>query len=225
MPTILITGANRGIGLALSQSYLADGWRVLATSRNSNAEVASGAEQLLLDVNSEASITELGKQLQGTAIDVIWNNAGVYLDKGQSLEQLDMQTWLQTFAINSIAPIKIAQVLHANLQASRRKVLAFTSSKMGSLTENGQQAFAYRSSKSALNMAVRCLAHDYSEHKINCLLLHPGHVRTSMGGAEGAIDTRTSVAGMRKIVDSANTDNYPQMNSRYYDYDGSIIPW
>ncbi|EPJ46175.1 MAG: hypothetical protein OFPI_34860 [Osedax symbiont Rs2] len=225
MPTILITGANRGIGLALSQSYLADGWQVLATTRNSNATVASGAQQLLLDVSCEDSIAALGKQLSGRPIDIIWNNAGVYLDKGQSLEQLEMHTWLQSFAINSIAPIKIAQALHTNLQTSQRKVLAFTSSKMGSLSENGQQAFAYRSSKSALNMAVRCLAHDYSAQKISCLLLHPGHVRTAMGGAEGAIDTATSVAGMRAIVDSANSDNYPHMSSRYYDYDGKIIPW
>ena len=225
MPTILITGANRGIGLALSQSYLADGWRVLATTRTSRADVAPGAQQLLLDASSEASIAELGQQLQGIALDIIWNNAGVYLDKDQSLEHLEMQTLLQTFAIYRRSPIKIAHSLHANLQASQRKVLAFTSSKMGSLTENGQQAFAYRSSKSALNMAVRCLAHDYSKQKISCLLLHPGHVRTDMGGAQGAIDTEASVAGMRRIVDSANIENYPQMNSRYYDYDGADIAW
>jgi len=225
MPTILITGANRGIGNALCESYLTDGWRVLATSRSEQASVATGAEHFVLDVTQQSSIDALAAQLQGVDIDVIWNNAGVYLDKDVDLAQLDSQTWLQSVAVNTIAPIQIAQALHQNLSNSDRKVLAFTTSKMGSLSVNGEGAYAYRSSKSALNMAVRCLAHDLKAQYISCLLLHPGHVKTDMGGEEGAIDTATSVKGMRAIVDGVNQANYSQFNSQYFDYDGSIIEW
>jgi NAD(P)-dependent dehydrogenase (short-subunit alcohol dehydrogenase family) len=225
LPTILITGANRGIGLALCESYLADGWRVLATSRSQIANVPANAEHFCLDVANPKSIQNLVLSLQGVAIDVIWNNAGVYLDKGVDLAQLDQQTWLNCFAINTIAPIQIAHALSKNLAASDRKVLAFTTSKMGSLERNGQGAFAYRSSKSALNMAVRGLAHELESLSVSCLLLHPGHVKTDMGGDEGAIDTQTSVEGMRALVDSVSVQTYPEMNSRYFDYDGTTIEW
>ncbi|MFT5705999.1 MAG: NAD(P)-dependent dehydrogenase (short-subunit alcohol dehydrogenase family) [Oceanospirillaceae bacterium] len=225
MPTILITGANRGIGQALCNSYLADGWKVLATSRSPDAQVPEGAEHYVLDVSNPHSIGQLAGQLKGRDIDAIWNNAGVYLDKDMRLAQVSQQVWLDTFAINTVAPIQIAHALQANLQNSSRKVLAFTTSKMGSLAVNGKNAFAYRASKSALNMAVRCLAHELEAQKISCLLLHPGHVKTDMGGKEGAIDTATSVKGMRAIVDGVSADQYPAFNSQYFDYDGTNIAW
>lgn len=225
MPTILITGANRGIGYALCESYLEDGWRVIGTARSPEAELPTGAELCVLDAANHDSIAQLAVQLKNIPLDVIWNNAGVYLDKNVDFDQLDTQTWLASFAINTVAPLQIAHALQDNLAQSTRKVLAFTTSKMGSLTHNGHKAYAYRSSKSALNMAVRCLANDLSKEKVSCLMLHPGHVKTDMGGEEGAIDTATSVAGMRTTVDAVNTETYPEYNSRYYDYDGSTIPW
>jgi NAD(P)-dependent dehydrogenase (short-subunit alcohol dehydrogenase family) len=225
MPTILITGANRGIGQALCQSYLADGWRVLATSRSKHSHVPDSAEHYLLDVTQEESIAALRLALSGMSIDIIWNNAGVYLDKDCPLTELSSQIWQETFAINTIAPIKIAQALRENLRDSTIKTLAFTTSKMGSIDSNGQQATAYRSSKAALNMAVRCLAQDLAPTKTHCLLLHPGHVVTDMGGKEGKIDTKTSVAAMRSIVDCASEANYPAFNSQFFDIDGTTINW
>lgn len=225
MPTILITGANRGIGLALARSYRRDGWRVFAASRNPDASLAEGAEAVTLDLSSPESIKALTLTLAGIPIDIVWNNAGVYLDKNQALEQVDNRDWLRSFEINCIAPIRIAEALVENVSLSERKVMAFTTSKMASLTVNGAGAYAYRSSKTALNMAVRCFAKDQEAKKISCLLLHPGHVRTDMGGPEGDIDIATSVAGMRKVVDQMSPAYPADMNKGYFDYDGSRIPW
>lgn len=225
MPTILITGANRGIGYALCESYLKDGWRVIGTARRPDAQLPKGAELFVLDASNHNSIEQLAIQLKDIPLDVIWNNAGVYLDKNVDFAQLGTQTWLSTFAINTIAPIQIAHALQNNLALSDRKVLAFTTSKMGSLECNGSQAYAYRSSKSALNMAVRCLANELATQQISCLMLHPGHVITDMGGEEGAIDKATSVAGMRAIVDAVKSQTYPSHSSQFFDYDGSTIPW
>lgn len=225
MPTILITGANRGIGLALTESYLKDGWRVLATTRSPGATVANGAEPLVLDVTDSDSIASLKAQLKGIPIDVLWNNAGVYLDKNTSLSEINDEDWVRTFEINTISPIRIAEALNENVAASDRKIMAFTTSKMGSLTHNGMGAYAYRSSKAALNMAVRCVEKDFSTHGISCLLLHPGHVRTDLGGSEGAIDVNTSVAGMRTVVDQVNAANREDFSGGFFDYDGASIPW
>ncbi|MBE9398372.1 SDR family oxidoreductase [Pontibacterium sp. N1Y112] len=225
MPTILITGANRGIGLALTKSYLKDGWRVLATTRSPGTTVAKGAEPLILDVTDPDSIAALKAQLCGIPIDVLWNNAGVYLDKNKPLGEIDDEDWVRTFEINTISPIRIAEALAENVAASDQKVMAFTTSKMGSLTHNGMGAYAYRSSKAALNMAVRCVEKDFSIRGISCLLLHPGHVRTDLGGSEGAIDVDTSVKGMRRVVDHVNTSNREDFSGGFFDYDGSTIPW
>lgn len=225
MPTILITGATRGIGAALCQAYLADGWRVLATRRSATSSLPEGVEPYMLDITDSTSIANLATALKEVAIDVIWNNAGVYLDKGLSLDLVSDESWLETFAINTIAPIRIAHALKDNLANSTRKAIVFTSSKMGSLAHNGEGAFAYRSSKSALNMAVRCLANDYKHAEISCLLLHPGHVRTDMGGTSGAIDVETSVQGMKQIVDQVNTSSFEAFYGAYLDFDGSKIAW
>ena len=225
MPTILITGANRGIGKALAESYLHQGWRVIAARRNANTPAPQGAEPVLLDVSDADSITALKADLSGVAIDVLWNNAGVYLDKNQSLAEIDDQQWLQSFQINCMAPVRIAEALIDNVSKSERKIIVFTSSKMGSLTLNGAGAYAYRSSKAALNMAVRCIAQDYASTGTSCLLLHPGHVKTDMGGTEGAIDTTTSVQGMQAVIGRVTAENRQQYNGGYFDYDGTPIPW
>lgn len=225
MPNILITGANRGIGFALAQSYLNDGWRVFAACRSPEADVPKGAEAVILDVADPSSIQALKNKLHGIPIDILWNNAGVYLDKNQKLEQVDDRDWLRSFEINCIAPIRTAEALADNVARSERKVIAFTSSKMASLTGNGAGAYAYRSSKVALNMAVRCFAQDQQNRQISCLLLHPGHVRTDMGGPEGTIDVKTSVMSMRRLIDQVNPSNRTTFSGRYFDYDGSSIPW
>tara|TARA_R110002110_G_scaffold41615_2_gene131843 strand:+ start:442 stop:870 length:429 start_codon:yes stop_codon:yes gene_type:complete len=142
MPTILITGANRGIGFALAQSYLADGWRVLAAMRSRDTAVLDGVEPLILDVADADTIVALREKLSGVPIDILWNNAGVYLDKNQNLAQVNDHDWLRSFAINTIAPIRVAEALAENVAASDRKAMAFTTSIMGSLSGYGIGAYA-----------------------------------------------------------------------------------
>jgi NAD(P)-dependent dehydrogenase (short-subunit alcohol dehydrogenase family) len=209
----------------LAQSYLQDGWRVFAASRKPSESIIEGVETITLDLSSPESIQELKLTLAGIPIDIVWNNAGVYLDKNQPLKQIDNNDWLRSFEINCIAPIRIAEALAENVSMSERKVIAFTTSKMASLAVNGARAYAYRSSKTALNMAVRCFAKDQEAQEISCLLLHPGHVRTDMGGPEGDIDIATSITGMRSIVDQISPTSKADMDKGYFDYDGSIIPW
>jgi NAD(P)-dependent dehydrogenase (short-subunit alcohol dehydrogenase family) len=225
MPTILITGANRGIGFALAQAYVNDGWRVLATRRSVTATLPEGVEPFILDVEDTHSIHSLKEALAGIPIDVLWNNAGAYLDKNTSLAHIKDSDWVRSFEINTIAPIRVAEALAANVALSECKVMAFTSSMMSSLTAGGQGAYAYRSSKAALNMAVRCVAHDYQVEGIRCLLLHPGHVKTDMGGEEGKIDSVTSATGMKKVVDTLEPILRDHYSCRFFNVDGSIIPW
>jgi len=225
MPTILITGATRGIGYGLAETFVNAGWRVLATRRNDSADVPSGAEALPLDISDPDSLSRLKQTLADTPIDILWNNAGIYPDKGLSLDELSDEQWLNAFQVNTIAPIRIAQALAGNVAASERKVMVFTSSIMASLQRYGTGAFAYRSSKTALNMAVRCLSKELNDQQISCVMIHPGHVRTDMGGAEGDIDTQTSVRGMSDLIKRITPDLQSQFNGAYLNYDGTRIDW
>ena len=225
MPSILITGANRGIGYELAELYVQAGWQVFAARRNDSAPVPAGTQPLLLDITDPDSIQALKNTLGKTPIDVLWNNAGVYLDKGDALSEVSDEDWLRSFQINTIAPIRIAEALADNVAASELKVIAFTTSLMASLAGNGAGAYAYRSSKTALNMAVRCLSKDLAEQQISCVLLHPGHVKTDMGGPEGAIDTATSVVGLKAVVDQISPKTQVDYNGLYFNYDGRAIAW
>lgn len=225
MPTILITGATRGIGYGLAETFVNAGWRVLATRRNDSTDVPSGAEALPLDISDPDSLSRLKQTLADTPIDILWNNAGIYPDKGLSLDELSDEQWLNAFQVNTIAPIRIAQALAENVAASERKVMVFTSSIMASLQRYGTGAFAYRSSKTALNMAVRCLSKELDDQQISCIMIHPGHVRTDMGGAEGDIDTQTSVRGMSDLITQITPDLQSQFNGAYLNYDGTRIDW
>ncbi|RED52543.1 SDR family oxidoreductase [Aestuariispira insulae] len=225
MPTILITGANRGIGQALATSYQAAGWKVYAARRYGGAVVPEGTHPVRLDVGDEHSIKALKDQLGDEPIDVLWNNAGVFLDKGKDLAKLPDEDWLESFRVNCVAPIRLAEMLIDNVAASDRRVMAFTSTKMASLARYGQGSIAYRSSKTALNMAVRCLSHDVAPRGISCIMLHPGWVKTDMGGEAADIDVETSVSGMRKTVDQAGPGQQADYNGRFFDYDGSAIDW
>ena len=225
MPTILITGANRGIGQALAASYQAAGWKVYAARRYGGATVPDGTMPVQLDVTEARSVQALKDQIGDEPIDVLWNNAGVYLDKGKSLADLEDSDWLESFQINCIAPVRLAEALADNVAASGRRVMAFTSSRMASLAGHGIGSYAYRSSKAALNMAVRCLSHDVAPRGISCVMLHPGWVKTDMGGEEADIDVATSAAGMRATVDRIDPTHQADFNGQFIDYDGSPIDW
>lgn len=220
MPTILITGGNRGIGRELVKAYETDGWRVIATAREP-AAAGLDCECLELDVAAPDSVANLKATLEGVAIDVLWNNAGVYLDKNTSLWELDYDRWAETMLVNVLSPIRIAAALADNVAASDGKVMAFTSSIMASLARSPSGAYAYRSSKTALNMAVTCLTKDVADRGIATVLLHPGWVRTDMGGSNADIDAETSATGMKQVVDGLTMDR----SGAFLNYDGTEIDW
>jgi NAD(P)-dependent dehydrogenase (short-subunit alcohol dehydrogenase family) len=233
MKQLLITGANRGIGLEFTQQYLADGWRVYATYRTSSAAAnqhsssalaALACDQLTLlplDVTEDASITTLQEQLSGIELDLIINNAGIFGPREQSLGTVSRQQWLEVLNVNSVAPLMLAQALHSNLTA-KRGTFAVMSSRMGSIDENdGGALYLYRSSKTAVNMVVKSLSIDLKNQGINVIALHPGWVRTDMGGPNGSIDTQTSVNGLRQVLDHID----PADNGRFINYDGTSIAW
>ncbi|WP_194438797.1 SDR family oxidoreductase [Vibrio fluminensis] len=228
MKTILITGANRGIGLGFVHHYLAQGATVHATYRNINS-----AEPLLALAHKHTNlhchcldITDYDKfeQLSATIgrLDLLINNAGYYGPKGYGFGNTDINEWRKVFEINAIAPLKLVEALHFNLTQSDSPTIACLSSKVGSMTENTSGGgYIYRSSKAALNSVVKSLSNDLSPQGFTVVALHPGWVQTEMGGPNALIDVATSVNGLTQVI-----ANFTQAQSgQFINFDGSQIPW
>lgn len=220
MPTVLITGASRGIGREFARRYAADGWRVVATCREPSASDLGGAVYPL-DVEDPASVAALRAELEGEPIDLLINNAGVFGPRGVTVGSIDFEAWDAVLRTNVLGAIRVAEAFAPNVAASQRRTMAFLSSRMGSIADSGGGEYIYRSSKAALNMAVRSLSVDLSGKGVICLLFHPGWVRTDMGGPSAAIDAAASVAGMRAVIDRATTAD----TGRFFSYDGTDLPW
>lgn len=226
MPTVLITGANRGIGLELARQYAADGWRVLATCRNPGtatelSAVTGDIDIYPLDVDDSASLDRLVATLNGQSIDVLFNNAGININKKPSIGQIDYDAWAKTMTTNVLAPIRLAWAFKDNVLASTMKVMAFTSSLMASIERNGGGNAVYRSSKTALNMAAHCLSLELKDEGVIVAMLHPGHVRTDMGGPTAPVLAVDSAAGLRDVISKLK----PEDNGCFRNYDGTDFPW
>lgn len=225
---VLITGANRGIGLEFARQYAEAGWKVIACCRDLKqaadlqelADTYPDIKAYPLDVADFAAIEALAENLKGVKIDVLINNAGVY--PHSDLNHADPEQWLHAFKVNSMAPFKMAAAFTPHIAASRLKKLVTLSSKMGSLDDNTSGgSYIYRTSKVAANMVMKSLAIDLQAFGISVAVLHPGWVQTEMGGPEALIDTRTSVSGLRKVIEHLNLDN----TGRFIAYDGKVINW
>lgn len=230
MATILITGANRGIGLELTRQALEQGHSVIATARKPDeaAElkaVGEGSGQLdirELDVADSHSMSDFVDHLGKTPVDVLINNAGIYGQRDASLGSVDGQAWQQAFLINTIAPLLLTQKLLPVLREGKDRKLAYISSKMGSIDDNTSGgSYVYRSTKTALNQVVRSLAQDLAGEGFIALALHPGWVRTDMGGPNGLIDAPTSAGGLLNMIHKAGS----AQSGQFLDYDGKPIPW
>ncbi len=229
MPTALITGANRGIGLAFAEGYADDGWRVFATCRtpasakelNKVAEASGGRVTVhALDVADFAAIGALGKSIKDP-IDVLMNNAGVY-DPSPSFGRTDYDGWAHTFAVNTMAVLRMAEAFVDQVARSERKIIAAISSGMGSIEDNGSGGYyAYRTSKSALQMVMKSLAIDLAPRRIVSLVLNPGWVKTDMGGPGGTLTPAASVRRMRAIVDKATLND----SGKFFHHSGKEFPW
>ncbi len=193
MPTILITGANRGIGLEMARQYAADGWNVMACCRSPEnahdlnklaAQSGGNITVHLLDVTNAAQRTALAEQLKGQPIDILFNSAGISGNWGtQGFGHCQADEWLEVLHINVITPMLMMQDFAANVALSERKIIANMSSKMSSISDNTSGgSYLYRSSKAALNMVNKSAAHDLARKHIAVVALHPGWVRTDMGG-------------------------------------------
>jgi len=225
MATVLITGANRGIGLEFARQYVEDGWRVIATSRT--PETAEALRSLgdavalhRLDVADFAAVAALGSELGRETIDVLIANAGVAGPRGMTPESVDAAGWGDTFRVNAMAPLALAGAFKTQVARSeQRKMIAITS-RLGSMAANAEGGmYAYRASKAALNAVWRSFALDHPE--LIAAVLHPGWVRTDMGGKQAALSVEESVAGLRRVI--AGLDK--ARSGGFYNYDGSPIPW
>ena len=231
MKTILITGANRGLGLEFSRQYAQAGWQVIACCRypdratdlNNLAEDYQSIKLECLDVADFEQIDRLAQKLTNQAIDVLLNNAGLYGDTSQSgFGKLDYQVWSDTLRVNTLAPLKMAEAFLPHLQASDKKLLVTVSSLMGSITDNTSGgSIVYRSSKAAVNAAMKSLAIDLRQQEIGVLILHPGWVKTDMGGPNALIEVDESITGMRAVIDDFSLDQ----TGCFLKYNGQAMAW
>jgi len=239
IPTVLITGASRGLGLEFARQYARDGWRVIACARN-----PAGAPELeglaadskgqvtvhALDVEDQSQIDALVRQLDGAPIDVLVNNAGsmgreTFAEKGpatQRFGQTDYEDWLRILRVNLLAPMRLAEAFVDNVAASEQRKIVTLTSIVGSI---GQSRFgglyAYRSSKAAANAVMKALSVDLKGRGIIAVPLHPGWVRTGIGGPRGELDVETSVTGLRKVIAGLTASD----SGRFLQWDGRELPW
>jgi len=232
MRTALITGTNRGIGLEFVRQYAMEGWRVLACCRNPASATALNhlANQYPdritihpLDVANHLQIEQLSQALSGQSIDLLINNAGVYpSDHGDTFGKTDYAAWTYAFEVNSMAPLKMAEAFIQHLTRSQLRTIITITSKMGSIADNrGGGSYIYRASKSAVNIVMKSLSIDLKSSQITAVLLHPGWVRTDMGGPNGLISTEQSVTGMRQVISALKYED----SGKFYAFDGQIVPW
>ncbi len=227
MPTILLTGANRGLGLQFAGQYAADGWRVIATCRDpANAAdlkaVAGQVEVHVLDVTDFKAIEALAVELIGTPIDILLNNAGIIGPDNHNFGDIDYDGWADTFRVNAMAPMKMVECFIDHVAASERKMIVSISSKLGSMVENTDGGhYIYRSSKAALNAVHMSLANDLVDRGIASVVFHPGWARTGMGGPRALVDPGESVTAIRSIVDNLGIED----SGRFVNYDGQPIDW
>jgi len=223
MPTTLITGANRGIGLALVREFQSKGHTVIATARDPASAKdlkATGAELHALDVSDPASLNALVAKLNGRPLDFLINNAG--LGDRADISRLDYDRFEEILRVNTIAPIRVLDALAPNLTAGKEKVAAALSSQLGSI-ENTDMGFglAYRVSKAGLNMALRAAAVTLAEQGITLLALHPGWVKTAMGGEAAPVLPADSAKGLYKVITTAGRAR----ELRFLDWEGRTLPW
>ena len=218
MPTILITGANRGIGLEFARQYSADGWDVIATARHSSAELdALGVRVESLDLADADAVATFPQMIDG-ALDLFIANAGTNQPmNGEAAD--DARAWQAMMMVNAIAPYMLARKLLSQM-SGRGKMIAI-SSGMGSIGDNGGGWVPYRTSKAALNMAWSCLAMEAEPRGVAAVLFSPGWVKTRMGGGGAQISADESVGDMRKLIDRLTIED----SGRFLRRNGSELPW
>lgn len=227
MPTVLITGANRGLGLEFAKQYAADGWSVIATCRNpigvgELAQIEGDVAVYGLDVNNPPSLERFVADLDGRAIDVLINNAGVYGPKGITAKDVTAEDWMPVMQTNMMAPLFMARALLDNVTKGDRKLIVNISSVMASIEKGAAGSeYIYRSSKAALNMVMACYAQEIADTGVAVVMFHPGWVQTDMGGPSATLTPTESITALRASIENLSADD----NGKFMNYDGTPMPW
>jgi NAD(P)-dependent dehydrogenase (short-subunit alcohol dehydrogenase family) len=231
MSSVLITGANRGLGLEFAAEYAAEGWQVFAACRSpAEAEQLKDLTQragdkvsvFAMDVTDMGSIRNAAMQLTGAAIDVLINNAGIGGPRGQTTGKVDYEAWAHVLDVNTMGPLRVLEAFIDQLARSERKLAVTITSGMGSIGDNTSGgSIPYRSSKAAVNMVMRSAAIDLAPRHITCVLLSPGWVKTDMGGPGAKLTPQQSVSAMRRLIAKLGPDD----SGKFLHYDGREYPW
>lgn len=222
-PIVLITGANRGLGLEFARQYAATGWTVIGTARRpaqADDLKALDVEILELDVTDRNSIAALAAVLEGRAVDMLINNAGIF-PRVSEIERVDADDYAQTLMVNTLGPVLVTQALMPNLRKGELKRIVNITSQLGSIGMNSGGFYGYRESKSALNMFTKTLATELGPDGFICLAIHPGWVRTDMGGSSANLSSEESVSAMRAVISNVTSDD----NGTYRGYNGDSVAW
>ena len=225
MKSVLIIGASRGLGLEFVRQYRADGWLTLGTCRSPEQDAllaSEGATALRLDVGDEGGFANLSRALDGVGIDVCIYNAGMFGPRSEAVEAPAEDVFDQVMRTNVLGAMRAVPVVAPSL-AKAGGTLAFLSSRLGSIGLMGNpKGIAYRASKAALNAVMKATALEWGPRGVNCLSLHPGWVKTDMGGTDADIDPATSIGGMRKVIARAAGGG---SNGRFFNYTGEELAW
>lgn len=231
MPSVLITGANRGLGFEFARQYVADGWRVFAACRNpasagelQRLQQDSGGrlDIVAMDVTELGTIHSAATRLKDVAIDLLINNAGIAGAAGQSVGNVDYASWLRVLDVNTLGPLRVLECFLDHIARSERRLVVTITSGMGSLADNTSGgSIAYRSSKAAVNMVMRSAAIDLAPRAITCVVVNPGWVKTAMGGPGARLTPAESVATLRRLISTFG----PAHSGKFYNHDGREYPW
>jgi NAD(P)-dependent dehydrogenase (short-subunit alcohol dehydrogenase family) len=231
MPTVLITGASRGIGFEFARQYAAEHWRVFAACRDPARAVAlrdlaqTAREKISvvsLDVTDAGSVRDAAAALGDAAIDLLINCAGITGVSGQSTGRVDYGSWARVLDVNTMGPMRVLEAFADSVARSERRLVVTITSGMGSLADNTSGgSIAYRSSKAAVNMVMRSAAIELAPRRITCVLINPGWVKTDMGGPGATLSPQQSVSAMRRLIETLGPDH----SGKFYHYDGREYAW
>jgi len=222
--TVLITGANRGLGLEFAKQYHAAGWNVIGTAREPDKATdlkALGVKIEALDVADQKSVDAFAARLKDQSIDLLINNAGVS-GEGDKLADMPMAEYERVMNVNALGPVRVTKALLPNLKIGSGKTILSISSSLGSIEGAADGGFpAYRESKAALNMFMRSLAGELKGDGFICIPMSPGWVKTDMGGPNATLTPEESISGMRKVIDGLK----PEDSGKFWRHDGTIVAW
>lgn len=226
MPTVLITGASRGLGWEFARQYSREGWRVIGTVRRAEAaerlrRLGDGVQAHLADVAKIQNVKALATAFQGVPIDLLICNAGVRGRMDLSVGSLDYAEWEEILRVNVLGAAAAAEALAPNVAAGKQKIIVMVSSRLGSITESRGSEIAYATSKTALNAVMRAFALQLRSKGITVVSLSPGWVRTDMGGNQAPLSAGDSVAALKNLIASLTLVN----SGRFYSFEGQEIPF